>query len=635
MDAVNTFFASLPHVDPVSDNQAMATFLQSHPAFDSVTYEASRGAILARIKNGPVMVVLNNQPYATYSTPGVRAAHFADSPSVPAPTVPAGRKALLFNNFHPVFDLLYKGLADISLSNMVQPLTDAGYNVERTAGSLENLKNKVTPIDSSGIGVVIFEGHGTPFERTITDSDGLPIIVSGQMYAIKTATAVNPIDDAFYGDDMKAGRVGPILTPALDDAKRFFLGKSYFITDKFVKKYWKVNADSSFIFADTCESNSDLSPPMREAMASIGCSAYVGWTGLVHPAVAFPAATYLINVMLGSRQGLDPADPPMRPFSVGEVISDMLNNGKGVSHDFINDRDVFIRLSVLGTGNTFQRFRPSIQRMFVDERNRLLSIYGNFGQNDGGTGTVKVGSTSLAIQSWSDVLIKASIPDNLIGNVVVSVRGYPSNAAPLSRWSSTIDVKQEFIGRGSEQVNTRMNLSFRGDAHGFRQSPSAAVGFNGSINLTLPERRSTATFTASGTYSDTDRGVNYTLSGSGTVKFAFDVPVIGDPGADGFGGSLEMVSGSPPTAYAYVGCVRSQCITETAVSKDGTTTDILDIGLGRQFSMPVNPTTYAGAAGQTVETVNGVRYTTKWTAFTVQNPPTSQTQRRPERQSER
>lgn len=239
--------------------------------------------------------------------------------------------------------------------------------------------------------------------------------------------------------------------------------------------------------------------------------AFAGWTDKTLGSDAFRAGRYLFDRLLGANRAksfhpytLDLGeDPPQRPFSYFRTLEAMMASGLNTSQV---EEDGITTIASLGiqSGDGFGILAPSIQRMWVDEVNEQLQIWGLFdGQAQSATAVTWNQNTALQVVSVAADRIVCALPISLkpsVGDIQVRQRGHRSNAVPLTEWWVTGTLVKWFAkGVPTPSATTEINLHFRADVHESRPLPHAKpVHFPTSAQLAKDSHAKV--LRASGTY---------------------------------------------------------------------------------------------------------------------------------------
>lgn len=117
---------------------------------------------------------------------------------------------------------------------------------------------------------------------------------------------------------------------------------------------------------------------------------------------------------------------------------------------------------------------PSIKYLDVNEANRLLSVFGDFGKDPGDKGKVMVGQDNCPIKHWTETQIDCDLgaASFLFGDVVVSSRDRKSNKAPLTAWKFTANSDFELppSAPGHFDFAWSFAINMRADVHKHRDT---------------------------------------------------------------------------------------------------------------------------------------------------------------------
>ncbi len=151
--AVEDFFASLPHDSQQAETDALAGFLQSQP--NVINVRQGSLSVFAEFLDGELFFVMNNDA----SEPPTQARELPQSPEAANAQARslAGSRAVVFNAFSG-FDAFKAGAARDQVSN---DLRSRGYSVETPGGSLSELLAA-----RNNLGVLVFFGHGAVDPKT-------------------------------------------------------------------------------------------------------------------------------------------------------------------------------------------------------------------------------------------------------------------------------------------------------------------------------------------------------------------------------------------------------------------------------------------------------------------------------------
>lgn len=501
LDAVQAKAESLPHKDLPADNAAMYAYLQTRPEFE----EVGTGQLCswARFKDGRLLIVYNNMPAPDKAALAASSALRSRLPkSNSAQTrlvggsfpgdVPESTQARALNGLGSIFDTQNQ-----TIEKMWE---DVGYNVlnkdtsqsEKDA-TLENLYNV------KGDGAFLYTTHGGSAKAKDKQ----------KVFCLLSATDVSKANDLAHKAELDAGEMA--YSCAMDDEivvngqLVWTYPKRYSITDRFIRKHWHFSP-GSLVYLGCCFGYDET---LRSAVMAVGAENYFGWTESSDIVVAV-AANYVFSRATGTdfslersgnghEYGFGSPTPPNRAFSYEEIYGGLANLGltKCLS-TYPNEPPSQLMYAYKDMG--FGQLAPSIYHLQPNEELHQLSITGRFG---GIQGTVTIGGTPVTVKTWAPAMIVTSLPDSgagASGDVVVSVKGHPSNKARLTMWSTVIHYRVK--GPGTLFQKADFNISWRGDARKIRtliEAPAEGLDF-----ATVPTYVSTVNYDIGGTYNHGD-----------------------------------------------------------------------------------------------------------------------------------
>ncbi len=308
-------------------------------------------------------------------------------------------------------------------------------------------------------GVVWYNSHGVYY----VDDQGV------EQYGVFTGDQLSP--------GVKCSDSGTLCAENREDvaAGRAFLGSVQFesepnaialaINGRFVARYWKFSTDS-LVMMSACESmdSTFANQVMLDGLRSARAGTLLGWTNSVYSSHVERASSWFFDRVLGANQYL-PATPKQRPFSANEVYDSMRKSGRDA------DPRGAAKLVLKQFSDKATILRPSIRNIKVDENNSKLTLYGEFG---GQEGSVEI-SGPAATANWNSEQIEATVTANQKGDTIVKVGAVQSNAVPVTDWVGSFSAKQyaKYLwgnpGPTWEAACSRVHL--RGDVHRFRINP--------------------------------------------------------------------------------------------------------------------------------------------------------------------
>jgi hypothetical protein len=357
---------------------------------------------------------------------------------------------------------------------------------------------------------------------------------------LMTATPVNEETEERYAGDIRAG----LVTTFSDDTEGF--GERYWITEKFIRKYWRF-PDNSLVFLHACMSfneplNTILLSPVTSDEETTGCGAgvFCGWSW---GATGDLAPRYLFDRLLGAnliREETRREDPPQRPFDIDAVWEDMAVPGRNLIDDYDAHTKHATKLEYgRRPGCTLGLLAPSIEHATFDEQEKIVTLTGAFG-----TGTPKVrvfvketpggfiseGDTELIAGPGDSPqeLTCMGMPERGRGSAgyLVAAADYGSgslvmsNAVPVTSWRGTFTFTlrlpdQDADSPGIGQVTTPVFL--RGDIHRPRKKPGVAPYPRPCTFCTVLDPETTGQYTSGGDYTSQKNGYSCHWHGSGSM----------------------------------------------------------------------------------------------------------------------
>jgi hypothetical protein len=584
MHAASGKLASLPvSGDPIAQSVQIATYMKTQPNVSRAV--ANQGCVTVTMTDGSHFgVICNRQPTESQ----VRSASLpADSRA--ALELPGSRDAIIMNP-------LGEGFFDISdrLLNMVNK---AGYTGRKLSPTLETLK----ALGSAGI--VYYESHGGTMNGqycvwTASSVPALSLLYSKELSDMEAAGEIIAVSSTVSGD--------PTTGDHVTDTR-------WAITPLFVQKYWTGLDANSLVMIDACHS---ADTTMSLAAQKV-CSYYIGWTDLINSG---GPQVFLFDRLLGQNSYL-PESPNQRPFNLNPIISDMHSRGLDT-----NGTTSLSRLSVTpGLKGNFGLLAPTIESMFVNEKNKTLIIDGEFGNDPGqANGQVYVGGQLMGSRSWTENEITVNnLPVSgagASGDVYVVVRQHKSNVVQLTEWKG--DLTFTYTGKGTLHVTGPITIHFRADVHDYREAPHVAPTKPVSTFDAAPDSK--ASWTAGG--SGTINRATTTLSGSSEMTL------------DGSGGNVLKCLGNIDTDTKTLNLALIAASTSgmrfvtvgplgTARGPFAMSTGKLDGNLSQSQPIPalhikLNDNFGIPAASRQ-ETVSNGTLLLKWSAITPTSPPAS------------
>ncbi|MBT8404776.1 MAG: fibronectin type III domain-containing protein [Gemmatimonadetes bacterium] len=426
--------------------------------------------------DGIVHLFINNRP-ADAADLGSSASATAATPAVPArfataralPTGPPAATDGPPGSPRAVVAVVDGG--DPLANEVAGMLSEAGYDVLPLGATLAHMRQY------ANLGALYLDTHGVSFVRFFQAGDGSTS--SRSSFALQTATLL--------GTDLTPWRSelldGSLTINSVRDAGGT-LRTQIGITETFIDRHWSfddgvVVIHACFVgsgpFLANAAQNLTLDPtPVRASVLGTGARAMMGFDNLTWHTYARPSVLHFLDRMLGA-DSYDRQDPPLRPFDLDEVATDMTDRGlmrfTRPSMTFLGlglgGNDVRVVFSRRGGRTTLA---PSLRTMDVvddvEQGSGQLTLQGLFGVN---AGTVEVGGAAVPVESWSERTIVARPPfqgGGSVGPVVVrKPTGVESNATPLTEWRGTVTLETTVQGL---VATATMDVRFRADVHRFR-----------------------------------------------------------------------------------------------------------------------------------------------------------------------
>ena len=382
-----------------------------------------------------------------------------------------------------------------------------------------------------GSGVFYFNSHGG-IGKAPDSTD---------VYGIWTAEAPTPALEASYRAMLDGYQVVYMHEKSNEANGHCRVLTHYGITAGFVNEHMKFAKDS-FVFIDACESMID--PNLRAAFKNAGASVFLGWSAKVDDRVAYKAASFLLDRLLGAN-AVDPKeDPKQRAFRIDDVLVDMA--GRGLDKDPVNGAV----LQMERLQGDFGLLSPSILFASLERGTsgmRLL-IAGWFGDDLGPSHRrVRLGTDLVDVDTWNSDLIVCNIPNTgsgSAGSLRVEVEdngtgennGFPrwSNDRAITRWKGLF--KYTHDDPGSLNAVIDMNVVIRADIQSFREKPGATP--YETIVLFEDEKSASASAIAGGTFSTTVGECSEVVSYGGTASIGSPWDLV-DAGGWSYYGSVD------------------------------------------------------------------------------------------------
>ncbi|MCB1219065.1 MAG: hypothetical protein H7A35_06545 [Planctomycetales bacterium] len=600
LDAITEKIGNLNTETSAEQDQELADFIGGLPNVEaSGSFE---GNAWGRFSDGRCFIVCKNREP---DMAGAQASslELRDTSTV---GVPASELADFFNSFgtgtvyhSPVEDL--KGIFE---DKGYTPFADPAY-----VSYLKVVKNS---------GVFYIDAHG----GTAVQRD------DAHQYAIWTDEPYTAENEVALGDDLDANR---LLYMFAKDAAGNEVWK-YAFSDEFVSEYMTFSANS-VVFINAC--NSGTATDMIDAFHTAGATVYLGWTVSVRDSDANEAAAHFFDRVLGANVLSRTENPPIRPFNYLDTLTDMYTRGVSIFYPvkyppMVPKNQVFTKL-IFSTDDGdetsgFWLLSPTISNMQMSDQSGELFLQGDFGDHEG---VVTVGGEEVTVTQWDPVTLVCEIPDSgpgSSGDVIVYVRGHPSNVRQLTDWRGTFDFKAQ--GQGSLERSVSFDIHFRADIGDWRMFPATdpllkgAFGFGPTpINCA---NDSYGTVHSTGSY--TDGGNNTTTWNDGTLtQLPPHDPMNPQSNLILCTGVLDLVDMDLLLELQAFGDYKEKLVDSGGTTLHDTYFGFIDdmdeyFGTGQGLLLTLNPD--FSFAGDNLQKVDGdFTYSLSWGPITVDTPP--------------
>jgi hypothetical protein len=497
-------------------NQALATWLTQRPEIEAAGVDET-STVWGRFKDGRLLLIPNNrtpQPASASLAPATEAANIAQV-AAEATELPDAKQVRLFHAFGPAFG----GQSVITL--MTPWFRDAGYTI---AAGAEGDARVETLRHVSGDGFFYFNTHGGKGKAR----DG------HDMFAIWTSSTADSIKDKFadFKDDLDTQRLVYMLERngvTNPDGSEVYETR-YAITYLFVEKYMSFGKNSILYF-NVCyggNENSDIQSFIFAAHKK-GAAVYLGWTKVLTESAAFTSLPYFVDRLLGANQ-FRAENPKQRPFAWPDVMEDMAKKGLDV---IPASSAKLIAYPATQTGAIAGLLAPSIQYVLADQHTDRLLLTGIFGADPGADGKVTIndgsGEVAVKVVSWSPTSITVELPRSgagSSGDVLVYVRGHPSNPRRLVAWRGTLTYMLRDMG--TLTIRAVMSVDFRLDPGMIRLKPGDPPQ-SFPVAPVSSNPRMTTDLSVTGTYVQNNGSCTNTHTWAGSAQLAWysGVPVVG------------------------------------------------------------------------------------------------------------
>ena len=211
--------------------------------------------------------------------------------------------------------------------------------------------------------------------------------------------------------------------------------------------------------------------------------------------------------------------PTVQQPSPGHFIFTVPQKGSPEAQTLADSGLIIKSVSNRGIGQNIHRYVLDfkITTVVPDESNGTLVLFGSFGTKPG---TVKVGGTSLAVQSWTDEKIVCTLPltgNGSSGTTTVEFDDAKSNAVELTEWSGQFLYTWQDVGTLKHSM--AMNVRIRADIGSIR---AGRIPLDSTINFAAT-KDSSAHYTSGGDFKTTIDPCTYKVNFS---QVTGDIPVF-------------------------------------------------------------------------------------------------------------
>lgn len=459
----------------------------------------------------------------------------------------------------------------------------------------------------------------------MTSHSGLLGPQGEKQFAVMTDTVVTVRNEIDYFDELWSGRL--IYHRDRTNWQRLGHGSAprYAITAEFVRKYMKFSANSLVIML-SCNSGADYAEGFHAALAGQGCGTLIGWNGNSN-GHAFKTIDLLMDRLTGVNDHSAP-NPPGRAFNMDDVWAYLARTGMLVTEGSEGDPPSYVRRF----GNGFNISNPLITELQVKAEDRLV-IHGDFGSE---RGTVSIGGTPVAVDSWQSGAIELVLPTGSndppgsLGDVVVKARARTSNPRTLTSWRGLVSYTLDDLDEGGTLSHTiKVRLHLRGDAFARRTEVDGTLLPN-TWNV-MPASDTVITYEAGGTRDHGDDDLEV-WSGNGSYELVSGVFNANEPKMslvariDAINQRLELTALPPTVAPGIVrqrpqglplfpsGLMIMPPFKMQFMNENGNLNDHAPLIYGNY--LPFGATGTVGA-GQHVASEGSLRRTVQWAAMTA------------------
>lgn len=496
LDSLLAVISQLPEVDRDVDNQTVLQYVRSRPEFAASGARAS--GVWGRFQDGRLWAFLNNLEGLDTTWPGAEAKLEAmpspRSAQIFSENLPQNNGARIMNSLGSAFD--YSGVGQLGFTTLANDIRywhqQSGYTPVNTEPSVDGLKNVYDD------GVFYCSAHGD----TVPDADG------NMVYGMWTSTEKSPALDLVYKNDLDSGRLVYYTAAHTKGGifSRDIPATHYAITHKFVREYMSFGPHS-VVYINGCLS---ANAAFRDACIFKGADLYLGYSNYVEAFRAARIAHFYFDRAFGAGVEDPVLSPPQKGYQIYDVWGFMYTNGLDYTNHPKYGRATLLQYPQLAN---VTMLRPLIYAVVASSTE--LRILGWFGENPGsGAATVKVGNTTVPIQSWAGATTIVCSPVQDGGDVVVSVRGRKSHPVPLTKFQGTFDYTVH--GRETLTRHVLVSFEFLADVRTNRVRVDESPQWQLPRSI-FPINLTGASFEASGEYHDAQGMLVESWGGSGSL----------------------------------------------------------------------------------------------------------------------
>jgi hypothetical protein len=444
-------FASLNWIDVMAAQNELVNFLKTLPQIEAAGIAPDNGNVWARFTDEELLLLVNNRTASPETNPEGGRRNNETNPGARI-GVPASTDALLMNSMGNYYVSGKRGMSSLS-----RIMGGRGYQISGIPATVEKL------MEVKKEGVFYFSGHG-----------GRGNLKNGeQAYGLWTLDSASVQNNRAYRQEFKKGNLCYIMAYHNQDRYGKPIPETHLgITGNFVKEHMSF-AENALIYIDACGSFTDGAFVDAFLQKTGNTGVYLGWTNNVDDTFSFEASKYFFDRVLGSNDIYTrPETPKQRPFKPSAVLAEMERKGISVYNDPGRPGQVAKLSAKTSLPHNF--LRPSISYLKIDEKEGMLYLLGEFGDDPGpGNRAVVINNvTYTKIDNWGYGLIQLKIPASgpgSAGDVTVKIGDIQSNTRRLTEWRGELHYTHP--AEGSFQRNVVMDVHLRADVGSFRTAP--------------------------------------------------------------------------------------------------------------------------------------------------------------------